>query len=160
DDLGIGLPDTCCLDNDKIETRGLIQLDDVLQHRGRGQILAAGRQRAHEDRVAGQAVHANTITEQCTAAAATSGIHRDYSNLQVREGAHQASQQLIGKTRLTRPTGTCYADDRRLVARPGKRAPDLVGSIASVVSALEYRNRASDMTVVACIEGPELIFRS
>ena len=93
------------------------------------------------------------------AAAPPGRIHRHDGDLQVRERAHQAREQLIGEARLSRPAGAGNADDGRLVPGPRQSAADLFPGGRGLLRPLEHRDRPGDGAVVAGIQGPELVLR-
>ncbi len=159
DDLSVRLADAGGLDNDEIEPGRLIQPDHILQDGGGGEILPPGRQRAHENRLGGEAVHADAIAQKRPAAAPPGRIHRHDGNLQVRERAHQACEQLISEAGLSRSTGTGNADDGGLVPGPRQNATDLFPGGRGLLRSLEHRNRPGDGAVVARIQRPELVLR-
>ncbi len=159
DDLGVGLPDAGRLDNDEIESGRLVQLDHVLQHGRGGEVLPAGGQRPHENRIRRQGVHADAISEERATAAPARGVHRDHGDLQIREGAHQARQELVGETRLTGTAGSGDADDGGLVSRPANGTADLLRGGTRLLRALQDRYGPRDMTLVPCIQRTEFVLR-
>ncbi len=64
DDLGVALADAGRLDHDQVEPGELEQRDRVGEHGAGGEMLAARRERAHEDALVRQAVHADAVAEQ------------------------------------------------------------------------------------------------
>ena len=99
-DFGIGLTRARGLHDDEIEPGGLIELNDFLQHRGGRQMLPPRGQRAHEDVVRAEAVHADAVTEQGAPAAAAGRIHGDHGDLPVGKLSRQPRKQLVGEARL------------------------------------------------------------
>src|SRR5581483_98152 len=156
-DLGVRLTDAGCLDHDEIEACGLVELDDLPQDCGGRQMLPPGCERAHEDRLAGKAVHADPIPQERPATAPPCRIHGDHGDLPAGELAYEARQQLIAQARLAGAPRTGDADDRHLVARAGKRAPDLGGLRIRLPGALEYGDRPGDVALIARVQRPELV---
>ena len=154
-DLGVRLTDTGGFDDHQVEPGSLVQLDHVLQHGGGRQMRPPRRERAHEDVVRRQAVHADAIAEQRAAAAAPRRVHRHHGDLRLRELPRQARQQLVREARLAPSAGAGDADHRRLVARAGHGPPDLLR--IGTGCAFQHRNGPCDENVVAGIERPQLV---
>ena len=131
----------------------------VLEHRGRREVLATRRERAHEDLLVRERVHANAVAEQRAAGAAPRRIHRDHRDLAIREVPHETRQQLVVEARLAGAAGAGDADDRRLVLRAPERAPDLLRGLAFAVRAFEHGDRRRDAPVIANVQRAELVAR-
>ena len=125
-------------------------------------MLAARGDRAHEDLLVGERVHADAVAEQRAAGAAARRIDRDHGDLPVREVPHEARQQLVAEARLAGAAGAGDADHRRLVLRAPERAADLVRflrGLALAVRAFEHGDRRRDAPVVANVQRAELVVR-
>ena len=139
--------------------RRTVQCDHVPEHRRGRQVRPPRGERAHEDVVGRQAVHADAVAEQRPAAAPPRRVHGYHRDLGARKVAHQPRQQLVGETRLAGAAGAGDADDRYLVPRACQRPADRFRLPAVVVGALEHGDGARDQPVVARIEGTELVGR-
>src|SRR5262249_5813606 len=160
DDVGVRLADARRLDDEEIETGRFIEPDDILQYRGGGAVLATRRERAHEDRIRGQAVHANAVAEQRAARAATRRVHRDDGDLLAREVPHEAAEQLIVEARLASAARAGDAENRRTAARTRNRATNLLDGGFGAHRALQHGNRARELPMILRIDRAELVHRT
>ncbi len=148
----VALADAGGLDQHQVKAGVAAQVDDILQHRGGGQVLAARRQRAHKHRGCAQRVHADAIAQQRPAGAAARRIHGDHGDLPVRERAHETLQQLIGQRTLAGPAGAGDADDRRGALGLGQGLAYLLGGAFIAVPAFQRGDAAGNVRMIAGIE--------
>ena len=156
DDLGVRLADAGGLDEDQVEARELVQLDRVLEHGRSREVLATSRERAHEDLLVGERVHADAVAEQRRRNGA-GRIDRDDGDLPVREVTHETRQQLVAQARLARAARARDADDRCLMLDARQRAADLIGlrgGFALAVRTFEHGDRRRDSSMIANVQRP------
>ena len=151
DDLRAALPDTRRLDHDQVEPGRLQQLHGVGEHRGSRQVLAPGRERAHENLLVCKRIHADTVAQQRAARAPLRRVHGDDGDAAVREAAHDSIQDFVGQRGLAGAAGAGDADDRRPVQRLGRVAaqPGHVGLVAQ----LEQRDGAGQVDGIVGSDG-------
>ena len=101
---------------------GFQQLHGVGEHRAGRQVLAARRERAHEELLVRERVHADAIAQQRAAGAPPGRVHRDDGDLAVREEPHDPVQDLVGQRGLAGAAGAGDAEHRRPVQCLGGKA--------------------------------------
>jgi hypothetical protein len=153
DDLGVALPDARRLDEHEIEARGPVERDHVRQHRAGGEMLAARRERAHENLRGRERVHADAVSQQRAAGTSSRRIDGDHGDLPVGKRTRETQQQLVGERALARAARARETDDRRaLLSRHerGDRTPQIVAfRLVVVPAAFEQRDGARDGAMIA-----------
>ena len=153
DDLGVALADAGGLDDDQIEPRQLVERDDIVEHRRGGEVAAPGRERTHVDVRRREAVHADAIAEQRPARATAGRVDRHHGDLCIGEVPHEALQQLVVERTLAGAAGAGDPDHRCAPHIGRDRLTDLPPDRRlGVICALEHRDRATDVPVVARFE--------
>ena len=127
--------------------------DGVGEHRGRREVLAPRRERAHEELLVRERVHADAVAEQRAARAPARRVHGDDGDAAVREETHDAIQDLVGERGLAGAAGAGDADDGRPVQRLG-RVRRAGAPRRLLVAQLEQRDRAREVDRVVGADAP------
>ena len=145
DDLTVALADARCLNNDKIETERLEEMNLVRQHLAGRKVLPSRCNRAHVDAFGAQRIHANTIAQQAPPVRRRVGsTARPQSSFQ--ERSQKTIQNFVGYAALAGTTGAGNADYRNFaglylpfLAQGGHfDSPKMPSSIAEIVAATSF----------------------
>ncbi len=105
------LTDAAGFAKDEVEADRLRHLDGAVEVVGNLRARAAAGQRAHEQVVVGQGVHADAVAQQGTAGALSCRVNAQQADLEVRIVAHDAQHQLVQEAGFSGTTGAGEPDD-------------------------------------------------
>ena len=105
------LADAAGFAEDEVEADRLGHLDGAVEVIRNLRARAAARQRAHEQVVVGECVHADAVAQQGAAGALSCGVHAQQADLEFGIVAHDAQHQFVQEAGFSGPTGAGESDD-------------------------------------------------
>ena len=129
------LADAAGLAEDEVEADRLRHLDGAVEVVGNFGARTATGQRAHEQVVVGQGVHADAVAQQGAAGALSRRVHAQQADFELGIVAHDAQHQFVQEAGFSSPTGAGESDDRNVALGRSGTGGFEVSTEGSVVGA-------------------------